>query len=164
MKVHLFIDACFAHNENFFVIVFYLNQYLQFCVAIKMKKITTENRYSLKKRADSFRFAFGGLGHLFKSQPNALIHLLITILVICSGIFFRITKIEWIVLIIFIGMVIAAELINTAMEYLIDIISPEYKETAGKAKDLAAAAVLICAFAAAISGLIIFIPYIKKIL
>lgn len=125
-----------------------------------MKKITADNRFSIKKRADSFRFAYSGLGHLFKSQPNALIHLLATILVICSGMFFRITKMEWLVVIIFICMVIAAELINTAMEYLIDIISPEFKEKAGKAKDLAAAAVLICSIAAAIAGLLIFIPYL----
>ncbi len=67
---------------------------------------------------------------------------------------------EWVAIILCIGMVLATELINTAIERLVDLISPDRNPIAGQIKDIAAGAVLICAIAAAIVGLIIFIPYL----
>ena len=77
-----------------------------------------------------------------------------------AGFFFEIHRIEWIAIIICIGVVIAAEAFNTAIERLVNLTSPEWNPIAGEAKDIAAGAVLICAVAAAIVGLVIFIPYI----
>jgi len=74
--------------------------------------------------------------------------------------FFGITRTEWIVIILCIGVVIAAELFNTAIERLVDLVSPERHPIAGQVKDIAAGAVLVCAVAAAIIGIIIFLPYL----
>lgn len=79
--------------------------------------------------------------------------------VIIAGIVLGITRTEWIMVVMCIGTVIAAELFNTAIEKLVDLVSPERHPVAGQVKDIAAGAVLICAVAAAIIGLIIFIPY-----
>lgn len=76
-----------------------------------------------------------------------------------AGIVLGITRTEWIMVVMCIGTVIAAELFNTAIEKLVDLVSPERHPVAGQVKDIAAGAVLICAVAAAIIGLIIFIPY-----
>lgn len=79
--------------------------------------------------------------------------------VIIAGIVLGITRTEWIMVVMCIGTIIAAELFNTAIEKLVDLVSPERHPVAGRVKDIAAGAVLICAVAAAIIGLIIFIPY-----
>ena len=79
--------------------------------------------------------------------------------VIIAGIVLGITRNEWIMVVMCIGTVLAAELFNTAIEKLVDLVSPERHPVAGRVKDIAAGAVLICAVAAAIIGLIIFIPY-----
>ena len=79
--------------------------------------------------------------------------------VIIAGIVLGITRTEWIMVVMCIGTVIAAELFNTAIEKLVDLVSPERHPVAGRVKDIAAGAVLICAVAAAFIGLIIFIPY-----
>ena len=79
--------------------------------------------------------------------------------VIIAGIVLGITRTEWIMVVMCIGTVISAELFNTAIEKLVDLVSPERHPVAGRVKDIAAGAVLICAVAAAIIGLIIFIPY-----
>ena len=125
-----------------------------------MNKNAVNTSFSFKKRILSFRYAFSGISHLIKTQHNAWIHLFIALLVILSGILFRVTPTEWMMIVICIGMVITTEIINTTIEYFIDVISPGYNEKAGRVKDLAAAAVLVISITAAIVGLIIFIPYI----
>ena len=114
----------------------------------------------LKRRLDSFKYAFKGVGELFRSQPNAKIHLVFAFLAILAGFYFQISLCEWCIIILCICAVLTAEALNTALEYLTDLVSPEYHVLAGKAKDVAAAAVLFTAIAALICGLIIFIPKI----
>ena len=118
-----------------------------------------KERFSLGKRAKSFVYAGRGIKWLF-AEPNAWIHLTATIVVVIAGFCFGITPMEWVVICICIGSVFAAETFNTAIEKLSDAISPEWNDKIGKVKDLAAGAVLITAIAAAIVGLIIFIPYL----
>ena len=89
-----------------------------------------------------------------------MIHLIASVLVIVLGFFFQINTSDWIVLILCIGMVLGAEALNTSIEELTNLVSPDYHEQAGKVKDLAAGAVLIISLMAAIIGLIIFIPKI----
>ncbi|MFK7948363.1 MAG: diacylglycerol kinase family protein [Saprospiraceae bacterium] len=110
----------------------------------------------IQKRISSFKYAFNGIIDLFKTQINARIHAFFILLVIGGGFFFNISKTEWFICIISMAMVLAAEAMNTALEHLTDLVSPEYHELAGKAKDAAAAAVLILAIAAAIIGFIVF--------
>lgn len=117
---------------------------------------------SFKRRIKSFAYAFSGIAWMMKTQINARIHAFITILVVILAIFLRINSLEWILIIFAIGFVFAAEALNTAIEIWVDKLQPEYNSKAGRAKDLAAAAVLIAAISAAIVGLIIFLPKILK--
>lgn len=110
----------------------------------------------LAGRVDSFRFAFRGLGTVMGSQHNFRIHLCITIVVIVAGFFARLSLTEWCIIMLTIALVLSLEAINTALESLVDIISPEYHVAAGKAKDIAAGAVLVAAFTALVIGIIIF--------
>lgn len=120
-------------------------------------------KFSFKKRAKSFVYAFAGIKELIKKEHNAWIHCFATICVIVCGIFFNISRMEWIAVSICIGMVLMAEAFNSAIERLTDIVSPEYNKKAGKVKDLAAGAVLLAAIGAATVGLIIFIPKVMTI-
>lgn len=119
-----------------------------------------EKKFSVKERLNSFRYAFRGVSILLRNEHNARIHLCAALLAIGGGLYFNITVTEWMAVIFAIGIVFCAEAVNSAIEYLADAVSPEYNELIGKAKDLAAGAVLFVAIAAAIAGCIIFIPYI----
>lgn len=120
--------------------------------------------FSLKKRIKSFGYAFNGIRLLVRYEHNAWIHFFAMLLVTGAGIFFQLSKEEWIAIVIVIGTVFCAEAINSAIEVLCDLVSPDYNETIKRAKDLAAGAVLLTAIAAAIVGLIIFIPKILTLL
>lgn len=116
--------------------------------------------FSIKKRLKSFVYAWKGIKGFIRAEHNVWIHLTIAMLTVIAGVVFEIQKMEWIAVILCIGIVIAAEAINTAIERLVNLVSPEWQQLAGEVKDIAAGAVLICAIAAAIVGLTIFIPYI----
>ncbi|WP_106829667.1 diacylglycerol kinase family protein [Parabacteroides pacaensis] len=115
---------------------------------------------SLHKRLKSFLYAFQGIGELIKSEPNARIHLFATVCVVLAGLYFKLSPTEWIAVIIVIGGVFSAEGVNSSIETLGDLVSPGYHPSVKKAKDLAAGAVLLVAIAAALVGLIIFVPKI----
>lgn len=117
----------------------------------------------MKKLLKSFKYAFEGIFTGIKEEQNMKVHITIMILVIISGIMLKISKIEWIICIILFGLVISMELINTAIENTVDLITKEKKEKAKIAKDVAAGAVLVSAIASAIIGLIIFVPKIMLI-
>lgn len=113
-----------------------------------------------KKLINSFKHAFAGIFTSVKSERNMLIHVSIMILVIVCGIILKINLNEWKICIILFGLVISAELINTAIETTIDLCMPDIHPKAKLAKDTAAGAVLVLAIVAAIEGLIIFVPKI----
>ena len=113
----------------------------------------------LKKRIKSFGYAFKGIASLIKKEHNAWIHCTAIVVVTLAGMYFSITPTEWSIVVLCFGMVLAAEGFNTAIERLVDLVSPDYHPIAGDVKDVAAGAVLICAIAAAIVGMIVFIPY-----
>lgn len=112
----------------------------------------------------SFKYAFQGVFSAIKTERNLKIHISIMILVIIAGIFLKISKMEWIICIILFGLVIGGEMLNSAIETVVDIAMPEINPKAKFAKDVAAGAVLIFAISSAIIGLIIFIPKIIAIL
>ena len=114
----------------------------------------------LEKRIKSFGYAFKGIASLIKKEHNAWIHCLAIVVVTLTGLYFGITKTEWCIVILCFGLVLAAEGFNTAIERLVDLVSPDYHPIAGDVNDVAAGAVRICAIAAAIVGMIVFIPYI----
>ena len=125
-----------------------------------MNKSEDNSRFSIRKRILSFKYALDGIIYLIKSQHNAWIHLFAAIAVIISGLYFSISKTEWVLLTLTIGVVFTAEAFNTAIEMIMDKISPDYDKTAGRIKDIAAGAVLIAAIAAVIVGGLVFIPKI----
>lgn len=120
--------------------------------------------FSIKKRVKSFSYAFAGLKVLFKEEHNSWIHNVAAICAIIAGIVLRISVMEWIAVIIVIGMVITAEIINTSLERTADFIKAERDDRKRDIKDLGAAAVLVCAITAAIIGIIIFLPKIIVLL
>jgi diacylglycerol kinase (ATP) len=95
---------------------------------------------------------------MVKNQPNARIHLIFSAAVVIAGFHYHISKAEWLAVIICMAMVLGLEALNTAVEYLCDLVSPEYHPLAGKAKDVAAAAVFIAAIGAVGVGLLVFAP------
>jgi len=108
------------------------------------------------ERLKSFHFAFKGIAKVTATQPNFRIHLAALILVIIAGFIFGISPVEWCIILLASALVMSLEIVNSAFEFLVDFISPEYHEKAGVIKDLAAAAVLIAAIFAAMTGIIIF--------
>jgi diacylglycerol kinase (ATP) len=112
----------------------------------------------MKKRIKSFGYAGRGIRVVFGTEPNMKIHIVIAILVIISGFIFHINITEWIACLLCIGLVFGMEMMNTAVENVVDLASPKLHPLAGKAKDIAAGAVLICAIISVIIGLLIFIP------
>lgn len=111
----------------------------------------------------SMRYAFIGIWVMISSQHNAWIHAAATIIVIAAGVFFGLAKAEWCWIVLAIMAVWTAEALNTAFEFLTDVASPEFHPLAGKAKDVAAGAVLITAVGAVIIGLLIFGPYLLRV-
>ena len=113
---------------------------------------------TMNKRIKSFGYAFRGIWKAFVTQPNMQIHFIFAILVAICGFLFDISKIEWLFCLFCFGLVLGAELINSAIENVVDLASPEKHKLAANAKDMAAGAVLVCAIFSAIVGLIIFVP------
>ena len=117
-------------------------------------------KFSIKKRIKSFSYAFAGLRVLFREEHNSWIHAVAAVLAVAMGFLFRISPMEWIAVVIVIGMVFAAEIINSSIERTADFVKAERDDRKRDIKDLGAAAVLVCAIAAAVVGIIIFLPKI----
>jgi diacylglycerol kinase len=112
----------------------------------------------VKRRIMSFAHAGRGVITVVRTQPNARIHLLATVIVTALGFVLRIDPGEWLAVVLACGVVWAAECLNTAVELLADHVAPERHPAVGAAKDAAAAGVLIAAMAAAVTGLVVFLP------
>lgn len=116
------------------------------------------NSISIRSRLKSFVFAFNGILLSFKLGHNIWVQSVIGMLVVLAGFWLGISIAEWLFVVLAIGMVLSAEVFNTAIELLVDFVSPEHNKKAGEVKDLAAGAVLLASIAAAVIGLLIFIP------
>ncbi len=114
----------------------------------------------MKKRISSFGYALKGLRLFFRTQPNARIHCVILLFVVILGAFLKLNVWEWMAICFAAGLVFVAELLNTAVELLVDLVSPDFNELAGKVKDVAAGAVLVAAIIAVVIGLLVFFPRI----
>lgn len=119
---------------------------------------------SIKRIIKSFSYAINGVKKAYVDEPNMKIHVLVAIIVILSGIILKISTLEWIVILLLIGLVIAAEVLNTSLENLVDLVTKKQDPLAGKVKDTAAGFVMVLAILSAIIGLIIFIPKIILLL
>lgn len=119
-----------------------------------------KEKFSIRKRLQSFGYAFDGIKTLLRDEHNSRIHLFAMCAVVVFGFIFRITATEWCIVALCCGGVLMAEAMNSAIEALADLVSPEFHPLIKKAKDVGAAGVLMMAIAAATAGLIIFLPYL----
>ncbi len=111
-----------------------------------------------RKLIKSFKYARAGAAHAFRTQRNLWIHFFIALLVLAFALWLRVSLLELCILMIAIFTVIGTEMMNTAVEELVNILSPEHRVEAGLAKNVAAAAVLLAVAGAMVVGSIIFIP------
>lgn len=114
--------------------------------------------FSLQARLQSFVYAFAGIKNFMRYEAQALMHLVAAVATVVAGFWLEISTNEWIAVIFAIGLVIVAEMLNTAIEKLTDMVSPEIHPKAKVVKDLAAGAVLIASIVSAVIGLIVFMP------
>ena len=118
--------------------------------------------FSTAERLRSLRHAARGVALLARTQHNARIHLAATLLVLVLGWWLRISPADWRWLVVAITLVWAAEAMNTAFEYLCDVVSPEFSPIVRNAKDIGAGAALICSAGAAVLGVLVFLPYLLR--
>jgi len=121
-------------------------------------------KFSIKSRFGSFKFAFRGLKSMLKNEHNSRIHLLAAAIALTLAVILKINRDEWSLLIIVIGFVFITELLNSSLEALADLVDNEWNEKIKISKDYAAAAVFISAFIAVVIGGLIFIPKILLLL
>ena len=120
--------------------------------------------FSFVERIQSFKCGIRGIALMLKSQHNAWIHATASVVVLIVGAFFRLSPGEWCWLVIAIMAVWTAEALNTALEFLADVASPEFHPGVEKAKDVAAGAVLISATGSVAIALFILTPYVLKLI
>ena len=111
----------------------------------------------------SFQYSFQGLSYAYKNEQSMTIHMITSVVVITLGFLFKITPTEWILTFVIIGVVMGTELLNTAIEAVVDLVSPEKHYLAKIAKDTASAAVFVYSMIALVTGLMVFMPYIINI-
>ncbi len=119
-------------------------------------------RFTIAAGLKSFRYAFAGFAFMLRTQHNAWLHLAATLVVVAAGFALQVSANDWRRLVAAIALVCVAETLNTAFEHLCDVVQPEFHVSVQRAKDIAAAAALVCVIAAAILGIITLAPYVMK--
>ena len=127
------------------------------------------SRDEIKKRGftrffKSFGYSIEGLKYAYKYEQSMLIHVIATICVLLANIFFQVSGIEWLITLLAIGMVLSAELINSAIEAVVDLVTLEEHPLAKIAKDCSSAATFVLACMAALIGIVVYVPYIMGVL
>jgi undecaprenol kinase len=120
--------------------------------------------YHRRTLSFSFKYAVRGIIRVLRSERSFRIQLIIAAVSITAGFLFHISSTEWLFILLIICMVLCLEVINTAFELIIDMVTIEYRKIAERVKDIAAGAVLIASIFAVAIGLIIFIPYLVELL
>ena len=129
-----------------------------------MKSRRKETEKFIRGRRNSFQFAFSGFFYVLKTQKNAWLHLAATVIVVLLALWLHIDRLEWLAILLVIGLVWMAEFMNTALEVIVDLASPEKHPLAKVGKDVGAASVLIAAILAIIIGVIVlWQPLVEKI-
>ncbi|KGX83516.1 diacylglycerol kinase family protein [Pontibacillus marinus] len=117
-----------------------------------------------KKKLIGFSFAFNGIKEIIKSERNFRIHLITTFIIVLMGLFFNIQPYEWISICLVVSLVLILEMINSAIERIMDFLSPDRHTIVGQIKDITAGSVLVAAITSAVIGAIIFLPKIMNLL
>lgn len=118
----------------------------------------------MKSRIQSFRYALNGIRLVFGKEANMNIHLFISFLVVVCGFLFNIDVYEWIACILCMAVVISLEMMNSAIERIVDFVCPHREPKAGAIKDIAAGAVFVASICSAIIGLIVFVPKLVNLI
>ncbi|MEH7084064.1 diacylglycerol kinase family protein [Neobacillus drentensis] len=111
----------------------------------------------------SFSYAFAGIATALRAERNMRFHFFSSIVVLLISFYFSITKTEWLFILVSIGGMFALEMVNTAIERVVDLVTDEYHFLAKQAKDLAAGAVFVYAILSVVIGIMIFLPYILEL-
>ena len=119
--------------------------------------------FSLRRLSKSFQYAFRGFKKIFREEKNLQLEVIVAIIVLSLGIYFKINRFEWSFLLIVIFLVLLAETLNSAIERLSDVLKPRIHQYVKDIKDIMAAAVLLSSVLAVVVGIIIFTPYIKNL-
>lgn len=129
-------------------------------------KISRDNikKRGLTRFVRSFSFSISGLKYAYKYEQSMFVHVIATICVITANIIFKVQPIEWLITVLAIGMVLAAELINTAIEAIVDMVTLEFHPLAKIAKDCGSAATFVLAVMAAVIGVVVYLPHILELL
>ena len=130
------------------------------CRALTFAMKIMNKPFQFTGRIRSFRFAFVGIWTMLKTQHNAWVHAVATVVVVAAGFFFGISTSEWCWLVLAIMAVWIAEALNTAFEFLADAASPGFHPLVKHAKDVAAGAVLIAAIGALVIGVLVLGPHV----
>ncbi|WP_010650922.1 diacylglycerol kinase family protein [Oceanobacillus massiliensis] len=117
-----------------------------------------------KRKIIGFSYAWNGLKEIVRSERNFRIHLTVTVLVIITGLLLHLSALEWGIIILTIGLVLTAEVTNSAIEKTIDYLRPEIHPSAKVIKDVAAGAVLVAAVISVVIGVLIFWPKIESLI
>ncbi len=123
-------------------------------------KSTINMKKFIHRRVNSVKWAWSGLWRFFSTETHAVLHLISAVIVVVLGFLFDVTPLEWVALILAIGLVIQAEIWNTVLEKVADFVQAEYDLRIKVIKDLSAAAVLWCACVAIVIGFLVFTPYV----
>ncbi len=126
--------------------------------------IHKQDKKSFRYQLETFRFAFDGLKWFFSSEIKSRIHGICALAAIILGILLNISLSQWMMITVAIGIVFITEILNTAIELMVDLVEKEQNTLAGRIKDLAASAVLIAAVAALAIGIIVFVPKLIELL
>lgn len=114
----------------------------------------------MRRSVLSFKYALVGFISAFKEEPNLKFHFLVSVFVLLAGLYFKINRLEWLIIIFCVGLVIGVELTNTAIEAVVDSFTEKDHPRAKLAKDISASAVLIISIMAFTIGVLIFLPYL----
>ncbi len=126
----------------------------------EVKNVHQPEGFRLVSRLKSFGYAGQGIAFMLRTQHNAWLHVLISVVVIAAGLYCGVEAGDWRWLLVAMTMVWVSESVNTAVEYICDVVSPEYSVAVKRAKDIAAGGVLIAALGAAGIGVLTFWPYL----
>ena len=122
----------------------------------------SQNKPKVSQLISSFSFAAEGIVTALRTERNMRFHFVSSIIVLIASFYFSISAMEWIFILFAIGGMFALELVNTAIELVVDLVTSDYQPLAKEAKDMAAGAVMVYAAISAIIGTVIFLPYILK--
>lgn len=110
----------------------------------------------------SYSYAFKGLFKTFREEQNLRIQTIASLIIFILGVYFKISRLEWALLVLVIGLVLVAEITNSAVERITDVLKPRINNYVKEIKDVMAAGVLLSSMAAIIVGLVVFLPYLYK--